>query len=178
MKRIFIFIWFLIIPQNLYSQITPELDWHRIYNGPINSYDFLHSMKMDDSGIYLAGGSYMSDSTADAFLIKYSHGGDSLFSIVYLLQPNVRDEFNSLVVDANSDLYLTGVTTINNYNRKMIFQKYSSSGHITWSKDFNFKARGSALILDTEDLPVLAYDNWEGPNYTYLLTLRRRVENS
>ena len=169
MKRISIFIVFLIITQNLYPQVYPELDWYRIYNGPINSADFLHSMKMDNSGIYLAGGSYMSDSTADAFLIKYSREGDSLFSIVYSLQPNVRDEFNSLVVDANSDLYLTGVTTINNYNRKMIFQKYSSSGHITWSKDFNFKARGLALILDTEDLPVLAYDNWEGPNYAHLV---------
>ena len=169
MKRISLFIVFLVITQNLYAQVYPELNWFRIYNGPINSFDFLHSMKMDNSGIYLAGGSYMSDSTADAFLIKYSHEGDSLFSIDYSLQPNVRDEFNSLAVDDNSDLYLTGVTTINNYNRKMIFQKYSSSGHITWSKDFNFKARGLALILDTEDLPVLAYDNWEGPNYAHLV---------
>ncbi len=72
MKRISIFIVFLVITQNLYSQVYPELDWFRIYNGPINSADFLHSMKMDNSGIYLAGGSYMSDSTADAFLIKYS----------------------------------------------------------------------------------------------------------
>ncbi len=169
MKRIPLFIVFLVITQNLYSQVYPELDWFRIYNGPINYYDFLHSMKMDNSGIYLAGGSYMSDSTADAFLIKYSLEGDSLFSIVYAHQPDVRDEFNSLVVDDNSDLYLTGVTTINDYNRKMIFQKYSSSGQITWLKEFNFKARGLILILDNNNLPVLAYDNWEGPNYAHLV---------
>jgi outer membrane protein assembly factor BamB len=126
-------------------------------------------MKLDNSGIYLAGGSFMYDSTADAFLIKYSLEGDSLFSIVYSLQPNVRDEFNSLAVDANSDLYLTGVTTINNFERKMILQKYSSSGEITWSKDFNFKARGVALILDKDGQPILAYDNWEGPQYAYLV---------
>jgi hypothetical protein len=169
MKRIFIFVWFLTIPQNLYSQITPELDWHRIYNGPINSYDFLHSMKMDDSGIYLAGGSYMSDSTADAFLIKYSDEGDSLFSIVYSLQPNVRDEFNSLAVDDNSDLYLAGVTTFSGNNKEMIFQKYSDTGQLIWQNDFNFKAKGLIVLLDTEDKPILAYDNWEGPNFTHLV---------
>jgi len=170
MKTIFqIMFLFFLVTQNLYSQIFPELDWFRIYNGPINNYDFLHSMKMDNSGIYLAGGSFMQDSTADAFLIKYSLEGDSIFSIVYSRQPNVRDEFNSLVVDANSDLYLTGVTTINNWDRKMIFQKYSYSGQITWSKDFDFKARGLILILDNKNLPVLAYDNWEGPNYAHLV---------
>jgi hypothetical protein len=126
-------------------------------------------MKMDNSGIYLAGGSFMYDSTADAFLIKYSPEGDSIFSVIYSLQPNVRDEFNSLAVNAHSDLYLTGVTTINDYDRKMILQKYSPSGQIIWSKDFNFKARGLAIILDKEEIPVLAYDNWEGPNYAHLV---------
>ena len=169
MKRIFIFVIFLVVTQNLYSQIHPELDWYKIYNGPVNSADFLHSMKMDDTGIYLAGGSFMYDSTADAFLIKYSPEGDSILSIVYSLQPDVRDEYNSLALNTNSDLYLTGLTTINNFYKKMIFQKYSQTGQLIWTKDFNFKSRGLMVILDTEDEPVLAYDNWEGPNYAHLV---------
>jgi outer membrane protein assembly factor BamB len=126
-------------------------------------------MKMDNSGIYLAGGSYMSDSSADAFLIKYSDEGDSLFSIVYSLQPNVRDEFNSLAVDDNSDLYLAGVTTLSGNNKEMIFQKYSDTGQLIWQNDFNFKAKGLIVLLDTENKPMLAYDNWDGPNYTHLV---------
>jgi hypothetical protein len=169
MNRFFFFLCCLVITQNLFSQIYPELDWYRKYNGPVNSADFLHDMKMDDSGIYLAGGSFMHDSTADAILIKYSFEGDSILSIVYSLQPNVRDEFNSLAVDANSDLYLTGLTTLNIVYKKMIFQKYSHTGQLIWSKDFNYKARGLIVLLDTEDKPTLAYDNWEGPNYAHLV---------
>lgn len=169
MKHLFIFVYFIVISQNIFSQIYADLDWYRKYNGPVNSYDFLHDMKMDDTGIYVAGGSFMQDSTADAILIKYSFEGDSILSIVYSLQPNVRDEFNSLDVDANSDLYLTGLTTINDYYKKMIFQKYSNTGQLIWSKNFNFKARGMMVLLDTDDKPMLAYDNWEGPNYTHLV---------
>ncbi len=160
---------FSSISQNLFSQIYPDLDWYRKFNGPDNSADFLHDMKMDGTGIYVAGGSFMQDSTADAMLIKYSLNGDSIFSIVYSLQPNVRDEFNSLAVDANSDLYLTGLTTINDSNKKMIFQKYSSTAQLIWSKDFSYKARGLMVLLDTEDNPTLAYDNWEGPNFAHLV---------
>lgn len=169
MKQLFIFVYVVVFSQNLLSQIHPELDWYIKYNGPVNSADFIHSMKIDNTGIYLAGGSFMYDSTSDAILIKYSSAGDSILSIVYSLQPDVRDEFNSLAVDANSDLYLTGLTTINNYYKKIIFQKYSKTGQLNWSKDFNFKARGLIVLLDTEDRPTLAYDNWEGPNYAHLV---------
>ena len=169
MKRI-IFIILLLITQNVFSQTYPKLDWYRIYNGPINSFDFSHSTKTDNSGIYFAGGTYMQDNNADAFLIKYSYDGDSLLSILYASQPGNRDEFNSLAIDNNSDIYLTGAASIdnNNYYKEMIFQKYDSSGKLIWSRDFNFKARGLKLLLDKNDLPVLAYDNWEGPHYTYL----------
>jgi len=169
MKHLFILVYVLVNYQNLFSQIYPELDWYRKYNGPVNSYDFLNDMKMDDTGIYLAGGSFMHDSTADAIMIKYSFEGDSILSIVYSLQPDVRDEFNSLALDTNSDLYLTGLTTINDYYKKMIFQKYSNTGQLIWSKDFNFKSRGLMVLLDTDDNPTLAYDNWEGPNYAHLV---------
>jgi outer membrane protein assembly factor BamB len=169
LKHFLIFVYVFAIYQNLFSQIHPELDWYRKYNGPVNSYDFLTSMKIDNTGIYLAGGSFMYDSTADAILIKYSSEGDSILSIIYSLQPDVRDEFNSLAIDNNSDLYLTGLTTINNYYKKMIFQKYSKTGQLNWSRDFNFKARGLIVLLDTEDKPTLAYDNWEGPNYAHLV---------
>jgi outer membrane protein assembly factor BamB len=124
---------------------------------------------LDNNGIYIAGGSFMDDSTADAILLKYSVTGDSIYSIVYSLQPNVRDEFYSLAVDTDRDIYLTGVTTLTGNTKKMIFQKYSDTGQLIWLKDFNFKARGLKVILDNMDNPILAYDNWEGPAFAHLV---------
>ncbi len=157
-----------LISISLCSQIQPEFDWYKIYNGPGNSYDFSHDIRVVNSEIYIAGGSCMLDGYADAFFIKYSTEGDSLSSFFYSLQPNVRDEYNSLSIDENFEMYLTGVTTIGG-NRKMIFQKYSSSAEILWTKDFNFKARGLKVVMDKNNFPVLAYDNWEGPRYTHLV---------
>ena len=169
MKYIFVLICCSVISPNLYSQLYPELDWFKLYNGPSNSYDFLNDMKLNDSGVYVVGGSFMQDSTADAILIKYSTTGDSIFSIIYSLQQNVRDEFYSLDIDADRDLYLTGVTTLMGNIKKMIFQKYSDTGQLIWQNDFNFKARGLQVLLDNDDYPVLAYDNWEGPTYAHLV---------
>ncbi|HVO75548.1 MAG TPA: T9SS type A sorting domain-containing protein [Ignavibacteriaceae bacterium] len=167
-RKIHFLIFIHLLSKIIYPQIYPELDWYKIYNGPGNSYDFSHGVVLVDSEIYVAGGSYMPDGYADAFFIKYSKEGDSLFSFFYSLQPNVRDEYNSVAVDENSQIYLTGVTTVG-IEKRMIFQKYSSSGENLWTENFNFKARGLKVIMDKNNSPVLAYDNWEGPRYTHLV---------
>lgn len=168
MRKIHFILFIHLIGRSLYSQVQPELDWYKIYNGPGNSYDFSHDIQIIGSEIYVAGGSYMPDGFADAFFIKYSNEGDSLLSFYYSLRPNVRDEYNSFAVDENSDIYFTGVTTIGN-EKRLIFQKFNSLCGNLWTKDFNFKALGLKVIMDKNNFPVLAYVNYEGPYYTHLV---------
>lgn len=80
--------------------------WSRRYNSEHNQNETASAIALDSSGVYIAGTRYNGDNT-DLFIIKYGHGGDSLWAIDYNSPYDSSDGIGGIAVD-DSAIYVTG----------------------------------------------------------------------
>lgn len=162
MNRKQIFFFLVLISQFTYAQLVPEIEWLKIYDGIGNGNDFVNDMKIDkDYNIYLAGRSEGIDGTPDFTIMKYSNNGDSLLNIRFISSPNAWDEVNSIAVDSSENIYAIGIATFGFSSSYSVFFKYSPTGNVIWSRNYNSNpdsfSAGLKVVLDEQENPVIGY---------------------
>ncbi|MDI6839450.1 MAG: T9SS type A sorting domain-containing protein [bacterium] len=87
-----------------------ELLWHKEYNGPIKSYDFVTDIAIDEAGdVFLTGGSYGNRTGCDFATLKYSSAGELLWESRYN-NSYYADGASAVVVDDAGNIYVTGTS--------------------------------------------------------------------
>ena len=113
-----------------------------------------------DGSVYIAGvfeGTFFGEvaSSRDAYLLKYDSSGNFGWSAT-VAKGNSTQEVESLYVDANGYIYVTGSTSedlgdqANNGGTDIFVEKYSSSGERQWGKLFGSLGddEGEAIVGD------------------------------
>jgi len=127
--------------------------WVRIYNGSGNAYDEAKIVLTDAAGnVYVTGWSFGNGTNYDYCTIKYNTLGSQQWIARYNNSYNGIDEANSMVVDNNGNVYVTGVSQGNGTNYDFATVKYNSSGISQWVTRFNgsgnFIDRANSLKID------------------------------
>lgn len=108
--------------------------WYARYNGPGNSYDYIHSIVVDNScNIYVTGESYGGSNTSfDIATVKYDSSGVQQWVMRYNGSGNSDDWGSSITVSDAGNVFITGCVTSAGGNQNMITIKYNPSGVQQW----------------------------------------------
>ena len=145
-----------------YDYATVKYDTHGIeqwvarYDGTGNYLDFAKAIAVDSDGnVHVTGYSYGSASIYDYATIKYDVAGTELWVVRYNGPGNYNDVANAMVVDADSNVYVTGYSYAhvgNSYDYGTI--KYDASGDELWVAYYNGPASdndiATAMAMDTD----------------------------
>lgn len=147
----------LVISQRVYSQ--PAEDWVSKVNGFGNN-DKPKAMVLDNNGnVYITGSSEDSNLGKDVLTVKFSEEGKELWSARYSGETNSEgnnDEGNSIAVDNEGNVYVTGYTSGGFRGRDYLLIKYSPEGTQEWVRFYN----GEGNIEDSDEEGVAsAVDN-------------------
>lgn len=114
-----------------------NLLWDRVFDSPVGTMDYTHSIYTDDSlNVYVAGSTQGLATSHDALIIKYSPRGDTLWIRTYDDGIGEADKANSLIVDEFHNVYITG-STYTSENDDYLTLKYNINGELIWIKKFS-----------------------------------------
>jgi len=114
--------------------------WVARYNGPGNDWDDASSIAVDGQGnVYVTGTSYGSGTSDDYATIKYNSSGVEQWVARYNGPANEWDMANSLTVDGQGNVYVTGIP---------VTIKYNSSGVEQWVARYNGQGNANSIALD------------------------------
>ena len=117
--------------------------WVRRYNGPGNGDDWAYSLALDGQGnVYVTGESRGSGTSDDYATIKYNSNGDTLWVRRYNGPGNGDDEDNSLAVDGQGNVYVTGESYGSGTAYDYATVKYNSAGVQEWVQRYNGPGNG------------------------------------
>jgi len=151
--NIILFVYFFLLNSS-FSQITPEINWYHIYDGPGNGIDMVNDMKKDKlDQFYLAGRSAGSDGSQDLFINKYSFQMDTIINIRYSPVANTWDEASSIIIDSSLNIYVTG-HSLSQTQSQMVLLKCNEDGNFIWGQ-FIQSAEGKKVILDSYNNPIV-----------------------
>ena len=120
--------------------------WTNRYNGPANSYDQAYGAAVDAGGnVVVTGNSVGNGSGADYATIKYSSGGEALWTNRYNGLANSADSASAVVVDTGGNVFLAGYSTGSGGDRDCVAIAYSSAGVPWWTNTYNGLRKGEAL---------------------------------
>lgn len=114
-----------------------DQQWVKRYNGAGNGGDLAVSVKVDAAGNIVAGG-YTDMGPAQKHnyvVLKYTAAGTQLWESQYNGSSSNTDLASAMTVDANSNIYITGVTTVfvsitSDSNYATV--KYNADGQMQW----------------------------------------------
>ncbi len=113
-------------------------NWVQNYNGKGDNSDNVNKIVVDAFGnSYLAGYTYNVGTEKDLLVVKLSPVGDTLWTRKYNGTSNNSDEATDIVVDATGNVYITGYAKESNTGYNFITSKYSSTGNLSWSTQYN-----------------------------------------
>lgn len=85
-------------------------------------------MVIDVQGnIYICGDETLTSATKNGCIIKYNSNGNLLWNISYDAGLNLDDKFNSITLDYNNDIIVTGQTFTSTTNSNYLTVKYGNS---------------------------------------------------
>ena len=144
------------------------LQWAKQYNNPINSGDRAMLIACDGINIYVTGTSTAQTTGTDFLTIKYSPGGDSLWTARFSGTVNINEIPYGFKADLNGNVYVTGMTQGISSGVDYITIKYNTNGTELWQA--RYTSPGAAQDIP-EDLAI------DGSGNVYV-TGRTRVNSS
>jgi uncharacterized delta-60 repeat protein len=115
--------------------------WLRRYNSMGNGSDVARAMTLDMSGnVIITGSSQGSSSpTSDSNFssIKYDPSGDLLWTAFYAGPNFSQDVARAIVTDNNSNIYITGSSSLNGVTVDYVTIKYNPAGGQQWLYTYN-----------------------------------------
>lgn len=120
--------------------LTCDLIWNRVYDGPINMYDFATALRIDnDNNIYFAGVSedeHGGGPEGDFALLKYNTDGDTIWTRRY--DGGFGGDWPvAMVIDNAGNCYITGWTISESNSKSTTVLKYSLSGNLEWTYTYD-----------------------------------------
>jgi hypothetical protein len=140
-KNILTILFLLFASVELFAQPAPPVEWIKD-----NISGAANDMVVDNSGnVYVTGVTY-AGSTNDFCTIKYNSSGVQQWSVTYNGTDNLGDQGNSIEVDNQGNVYVTGTANID-YNNTVFSGdyctiKYNSSGQQQWVKIYSGSTQG------------------------------------
>jgi len=105
--------------------------WVARYNGPANGWDGANAIWIDiGNNIYVTGGSYGSGTSSDYATIKYNSSGTEQWVARYRGPADSIDVANDISVDANGNVYVTGMSFGSGTNYDIVTIKYVQTGAV------------------------------------------------
>ncbi len=119
--------------------------WVARYDGPDNMYDEAKAIAIDDTYIYVTGGSMDANLYTDYVTIKYDSSGDSLWVARYNNPAGFDDHAYAIGVDASGNVYVTGYSTSVGWDCTTV--KYDSSGVEQWVQTYTTNDQDYAIAI-------------------------------
>ncbi|MEI6945552.1 SBBP repeat-containing protein [Paraflavisolibacter sp. H34] len=151
--------------------------WEKRYNGPGNGNDEATAVATDEQGnVYVTGASYGSASEKDFATIKYDRNGGLQWVARYNGPSATNDIAVALAVDAAGNVYVTGSSEGNHYNRDYATIKYDRNGAQQWVARYNGAAggmeRAASLAVDAAGNVYVTGSGQLGDQASTYLTLK------
>src|SRR5690606_7299721 len=156
---------FLII-SNSYSQV--EESWVKRYTTSVNGQDNATAITVDVAGnVYVTGSSAVEEANYELATIKYNSDGEQLCLKRYNGPGNGLDFAKSVVVDADGNVFITGVSDGDGSNSDFATIKYNSDGVELWVKRYNGPVDGAddpcAMVVDADgNVYVTGFSDQDG----------------
>jgi len=116
-----------------YDFVTCSNGWYRFFNGTGNSEDWAYDVAIDNDGNVITVGRTMNmEGNFDFGVVKYSPDGDSLWARTYDGPGQDDDRAFKVAVDAQNNIYITGVSNGGLTEADWATLKYSPSGNLEW----------------------------------------------
>lgn len=169
MKAFFLSILLLFCNKTI-SQVT--LEWVSLYNGTANNSDFPKKVLVDRFGnIYVGGYSTQNNSSQDYTIIKYNSNGVQLWSSLYNGNVSGPDYGNSISLDNNGNVYITGKSLISGYD--IVTVKYNTNGIQQWAAIYNGPLNGgeeanSVTVDESGNVYVTGYSLASSNNIDFI----------
>uniref|UniRef100_A0A7C4CC02 Bulb-type lectin domain-containing protein n=1 Tax=candidate division WOR-3 bacterium TaxID=2052148 RepID=A0A7C4CC02_UNCW3 len=128
--------------------------WANVYDGPAGEYDKGLAIAVDPSGnIIVAGTSQDTANRENYIVIKYSPGGETLWTRRFTGPNFMPDRVSGMAVDAAGNIYVTGTTHLDPAHYNYATVKFSPGGVQRWVAYYQGpryfdKACGLALDAD------------------------------
>jgi hypothetical protein len=138
-----------------YSLIGTQ-QWISKYNGTGNYVDIANAIAVDNSGnVYVTGGSYQGNDlfTEDFATVKYNSSGIQQWVTRYNGSADSSDRANSICLDKNNNVYVTGYSFGAETGFDYATIKYNTSGIQQWVQRYNGTGNNSdqpvSVLADT-----------------------------
>jgi uncharacterized delta-60 repeat protein len=119
------------------------VQWISRYNGPGEGSDACNSIAVDvDGNVYVAGSSYGIGTYLDFTTIKYNSAGAQQWIAIYNGPGSSGDEANSIALDDNANIYVTGYSDENGTGYDYLTIKYDAAGNQIWMMHYNGPGNG------------------------------------
>ncbi len=147
--------------------------WTNTYNGPGNSSDEAYAMALDaGDNVFVAGFVTATNFHPDAVVIKYSSAGVPQWTNLFGGTFNRGDIASAIVVDGNSNVIVTGYTTVTGNTTDFVTIKYSNSGVPLWTNFYggpgNDTDQAVSVAVDASDsVFVTGLSTGSGGNWDY-----------
>ncbi len=160
----------------MYDNVGTQ-QWASFYNGGANGMDEGKSIAVDGSGnVFVCG--YESDSAFyyNAVTLKYNSSGAQQWVQVYDGSISGSDELVELVIDASSNVYVTGNTEASSANYDYLTIKYNSAGVQQWLQTYDGASSGSdygkGITLDFNNNVIVTGQSFATNNWQDYLTIK------
>jgi hypothetical protein len=120
--------------------LNGNLIWTKRYNAPTNLNDVSKICASSPSGVYVAGRTF-NGVDFDGLLIKYNHSGVQQW--VKIIAGSGNDEINTLNIDPNGNVLVSGIAQSTGADTNLITIKYDANGNQLWSQVFDGLAHGT-----------------------------------
>lgn len=142
----------LFLADDSFSQCVVE-DWKTSFNGPVNDFDVIGDMIVDDAGnVYITGYQSTQISEYDIITIKYDTDGVQQWIATYNGPGNSIDAGNAIIIDETGNVYITGYSVGIGTSGDIVTIKYNSNGVEQWVARFNSVSNdfdsGASLAVD------------------------------
>jgi uncharacterized delta-60 repeat protein len=127
--------------------------WVERYNSPWNEGDQATALAVDNSGNVYVTGRSDTGTSADYATVKYNPDGNQIWVSRYNGDANLGDWAYALAVDSSHNVYVTGLSTVNDQNEDYATVKYGPDGNQLWVSRYNGPGNGYERAYD------LAVDN-------------------
>jgi type IX secretion system substrate protein len=132
MEKIIKLALFFFLVNSSFAQLSRE--WTRFYDN-VEEGNFSQVLTYDNY-IYVFGEA-MNSNNLDYLIIKYSQSGEVIwahtYDVVHYLYGSLYDNFLKATIDANGNLYVTGISTILGHDFDIGIIKVSPDGELQWA---------------------------------------------
>ncbi|HEX2787875.1 MAG TPA: SBBP repeat-containing protein [Ignavibacteria bacterium] len=136
--------------------------WVKKYSGAGSFADEPRGLAIDNSGnIFVCGRIWNGAGGDDYVTLKYNTAGELLWSKTYNGTGNNNDQPNSITINLNDDVFVTGQSFGNGTARDYVTIKYNSNGDEQWVKRYSHSANrddiATTILSNGSDVIVTGY---------------------